>query len=272
MVDFNVDGKVAVVTGGSRGLGYACAEILLLGGASKVFITSRKEKACMAAVEKLNKTAKRNGKKGSAEAIVSDLSTFKGCKKLLEEFSKRQSKCHSLISNAGATWGESLETHPESALQKVLSLNVIGVFHCIQLFAPILAKSGSSVDPARCLVMSSIAGKVTSFNLNSGTYGYYSSKAAVTHLGKNLAIELGPQNINVNVLEPGFFPSKMSQGVLSVVGDSMALNNPRKRLGVMEDLQYLVLFLCAKQSNYINGVAIPIDGGACLVGTPLAKL
>lgn len=272
MVDFNVNNKVAVVTGGSRGLGFACAEILLIGGASKVYITSRKEEACHAAVTRLNKTAKKHGKEGVAKSIVSDLSTFDGCKKLKDEFSKQESKCHILIANAGATWGEPLSTHPESALQKVLSLNVIGVFHCIQLFVPLLSKSGSNDDPARCLVMSSIAGKTTSFNLNSGTYGYYSSKAAVTHLGKNLAIELGPQNVNVNVLEPGFFPSKMSQGVLSVVGDSMALNNPRKRLGVMQDLQWLVLFLCAKQSNYLNGIAIPIDGGAHLVGTPLAKL
>ncbi|CDK27334.1 unnamed protein product [Kuraishia capsulata CBS 1993] len=267
MVEINVNGKVAVVTGGSRGLGLQCAEILIANGASKVFVSSRGAAACEEAAKSLNELAKAEGQKGVAYGIAADVSGEKGARHLLAEVSKLTDKVDILIANAGASWGAPFEKHPEAALHKVLNLNVIGVFLCIQAFAPLLEHSGSDEDPSRVLIMASVAGLNTNFP--GGAYGYLSSKAAVIHLGKVLATELGPKNITVNSLAPGFFPSKMSGGLLKSIGESMVAANPRKRLGEKQDIQNLTLFLCSKQASYINGAVIPLDGGAHLAASKL---
>ena len=262
MVELNVNGKVAVITGGTRGLGLNCAEILLLNGASTVVITSRKEKACAEAKSHLEKMLKDNNLTAKVIAIAADIAVEEECKRFYEETIKQVDKVDILIANAGATWGAPLEDHPVSAVKKILNLNVVAVFHTIQLFAPLLEKAGSKEDPSRVLIMSSVASIVTSDPV--GTYGYLASKAGVSHMGKNLAVQLGPRNITVNSLAPGFFPTKMSSGLLEVAGEAMIESNPLGRLGVKEDLQNVVLFLTSKQSSYINGVVLPIDGGAHL--------
>ncbi|KAK6456202.1 peroxisomal 2,4 dienoyl-CoA reductase [Scheffersomyces xylosifermentans] len=263
MVDYNVNGKVAVVTGGSRGLGLYCAETLALNGASAVVITSRKAKACEEAKQYLEKVTREAGKSCKIISLPADITVEEECNKFYEDTAKAVGgKVDILIANAGASWGAPLEDHDVSAVKKVLNLNVVAVFHTIKLFAPLLEKSGTKEDASRILIMSSIA----SINVNDpvGTYGYLASKAGVSHLGKNLAIQFGPKNINVNSLAPGFFPTKMSNGLLEVAGPLMIETNPKGRLGVKEDIQAATLFLCAKESNYINGIVLPIDGGAHL--------
>lgn len=262
MVDFNVEGKIAVVTGGTRGLGLYCAEAFVKNGAKLVIITSRKEKACEEAKAHLENIAKQHGKSCSIVAIASDLAEESGCKKFFEESTKHCSKVDILVANAGATWGAQLEDHPIQAMQKVLSLNIVGVFNCIQLFTPLLEKAGTPEDPARVIIMSSIASLQPVDVV--GVYGYTASKAGVSHLGKSLALQLGPRNITVNSLAPGYFPSKMANGVISMAGDILVSSNPRKRLGVQEDMESAILFLCSKQSNYINGIVLPLDGGVHL--------
>ncbi|ODV80901.1 NAD(P)-binding protein [Suhomyces tanzawaensis NRRL Y-17324] len=262
MVELNVNGKVAVVTGGSRGLGLDCAEVLAVNGASTIVITSRKAKACEEAKAQIEKVAAGAGKKVKVISIPADLSDEKDTQRFFDETSKQVDKVDILIANAGASWGSPLEQHPVSAVKKVLDLNIVGVFQSIQLFTPLLEKAGTAEDPSRVLIMSSIA-SISPVDF-AGTYGYLASKAGVTHMGKNLALQLGPRNITVNSLAPGFFPSKMSNGLLEVAGDVLIETNPRKRLGKKQDIQDLVLFMCAKQSSYINGIVIPLDGGAHL--------
>ncbi|KAH3676044.1 hypothetical protein WICMUC_002340 [Wickerhamomyces mucosus] len=277
MTRLNVDGKVVVITGGSRGLGLHCAEALLKHGAKSIYITSRKQKAVDDAViylkdivdkfkEKNQFYNKGNGIK--IHGLAADISTAQGNIKFVELVSKYEDKVDILIPNAGASWGAPLTKHPEEAFDKVLDLNIKGVFLTIQKFYPLLLKAGSSDYSARILIMGSVAGISPNLGLMGGTYGYLSSKAGVAHLGKSLALELGPQNINVNILAPGFIPSKMSNGLLSKFGKEFADKNPKKRIGTNKDLESAVLFFSAKESDYINGAIIPIDGGQHLGDAP----
>ncbi|CUM52509.1 unnamed protein product [Debaryomyces tyrocola] len=266
MVEYNVNGKVAVITGGTRGLGLNCAEALVANGAKTVIITSRKQKACDESKKFLEDIAKRTNKSCKIIAISADISDEKQCKEFFEKVSSQVSQVDILIANAGATWGAPLESHPVSAVKKVLDLNIVAVFHTIQLFAPLMSKSGTKEDPSRILIMSSVVSLVASEPV--GTYGYLASKAGVSHLGKNLALQLASLNITVNMLAPGFFPTKMSNGMLEASNGMIEEMNPMGRLGAREDIQNATLFLCAKQSSYINGIVLPIDGGAHLVGMP----
>lgn len=270
MVDYNVNGKVAVVTGGTRGLGLYTAEAYVLNGAKTVVITSRKQKACDEAKAYLEKVAKDNSSNTQVIAIPADLADEGQCEKFFTQVSEKVDKVNILVANAGASWGAPLEDHPVSAVKKILNLNVVAVFHTIKLFTPLLEAAGTDEDPSRILIMSSVASLVASDPV--GVYGYLASKAGVSHMGKNLALQLGPRNIAVNSLAPGFFPTRMSQGVLDMAGDVMAEQNPRKRLGKKEDLMNAVLFLSAKQSNYLNGIVLPVDGGLYISGSFTPKL
>lgn len=270
MVDFNVNGKTAVVTGGTRGLGLYTAEAYVLNGAKTVVITSRKDDACREAKQYLEKVAKDNGKTTEVIAIPADLAKEDQCERFFQDVKLQVSQVNILVANAGASWGAPLEDHPVSAVKKILDLNVVAVFHTIKLFTPLLEEAGTAEDPLRVLIMSSVASLVASDPV--GVYGYLASKAGVSHMGKNLALQLGPRNITVNSLAPGFFPTKMSQGVLDMAGDIMTEQNPRLRLGVKEDIMAAVIFLSALQSNYINGIVLPIDGGLYVGGAFTPKL
>lgn len=265
---YSVPGKVAVITGSSRGLGYDMAEALLLGGAARVYISSRKSDACEKACDQLNKLCQSNKLPGKAYSIPADVSTLAGAKDLRAKFDavnkkhnvENPERLDILVANAGATWAEPIDTFPDSAFEKVMDLNVRGVFFTIQVFLDLLRKAGSAMDPARVLVTGSVAG-ITGLVPNG--YAYNASKAGVHHLARHLALELGPQYISVNVIAPGFFPSKMTQGFLSDgVADAMADANPLKRLGLKEDIHGITLFLTSKASSYVNGVIFPVDGGS----------
>lgn len=259
---FTTKGKVAVVTGGSRGLGLHAASGLIQAGCSKVFITSRKAKACEEAVKALN-ALPGNGK---AISIPADLAKEGEVERLVKEVEKHTGHVDILIANAGATWGEKFDSHPESAFQKVMDLNVKSVFVCAQKFAPLLRKKASLEDPSRIVVTGSIAGIGIGTLGDNATFGYSASKAAVLHLARNLALELGPQGILVNNVAPGFFPTKMANGLMELSGgvEKLAQGSPNRRLGHPEDMAALVVFLCSRASTHLNGVTIPIDGGSVL--------
>jgi NAD(P)-dependent dehydrogenase (short-subunit alcohol dehydrogenase family) len=271
MVDINVNGKAALITGGTRGLGYFIAESFVLNGASTIIITSRKAQACEDAKSQLEKLASENGKSVKIISIPCDLSNEASTVDFFRKVSSQISKLDVLIANAGATYGASLPDHPVSAVKKVLDLNIAGVFHSIQLFQPLLEKSGSKEDPSRIVVVSSVAAAVsTDFG---GTYGYLASKAGVSHLARNLAIQLGPRNINVNILAPGFFETKMTKFLVKTKSTELTSGNPLGRFGNPDDIKNAVLWLCCRQSSYINGITLPVDGGLQLVGTSnLSKL
>lgn len=169
-----------------------------------------------------------------------------------------------LFANAGATWGEAFDTHPDAAFAKVLDLNVRAVFNTVRLFAPLLEKGATAKDPSRVIITASVAGLGIGTLGKQGTYGYSASKAAAIHLGRNLAVELGPRHITVNSICPGFFPSRMSNGLLAMSGgaEEMARANPMGRLGVPEDIAGVVVFLASRAGSHVNGEAIAVDGGA----------
>ncbi|CVK97151.1 gluconate 5-dehydrogenase [Fusarium proliferatum] len=260
---FSLKGKVAVITGGSRGLGLHAASAFLQAGASKVFISSRKAAACEEACKALN--ALPNLAPGAvAISVPADSSKFEGVESLLAQVKKHTDRVDILFANAGATWGEQFDTHPDSAFAKVMDLNVKAVFNTIRLFTPLLEKSASLQDPSRVIITASVAGLGVGTIGKQGTYGYSASKAAVLHLGRNIAMELGPRHITVNSICPGFFPSKMSNGLLEMSGgaEEIANSNPMRRLGKPEDIAGVVVYLASRAGSHVNGETIAIDGGA----------
>ncbi|KAI0150292.1 hypothetical protein GGR57DRAFT_202734 [Xylariaceae sp. FL1272] len=260
---FSLKGKVAVVTGGSRGLGLNAASAFLQAGCSKVFITSRKAKACEQAVAQLN--ALPNLQPGAqAISCPADSATVAGIESLVQQVSKHTDHVDILFANAGATWGESFDKHPESAFSKVMDLNVKSVFYSVQKFAPMLEKEASIEDPSRVIITASTAALGVGSLGKQATFGYSASKAAVNHLGRNLAVELGPRHILVNSICPGFFPTKMATGLLEMTGgvESHAQSNPAKRLGRPEDIAGIVVYLASRAGSHVNAATIEIDGGA----------
>ncbi|KAL9002977.1 MAG: hypothetical protein Q9188_004124 [Gyalolechia gomerana] len=260
---FSLDGKVAVVTGGSRGLGLHSASGLLQAGCSKVYITSRKAAACDSACAALNALPnKRPGAK--AISVPADSAKIAGVEALVKEVGKTTNHVDILFANAGATWGEKFETHSDSAFAKVMDLNVKSVFNTIRLFALLLQKQASKEEPSRVIVTASIAGLGVGHLGENATFGYSASKAAAIHLTRNLAVELGPRNILCNSIAPGFFPSKMASGLIELQGGEakMAEANPNGRLGKPEDVAAAVVYLSSRASSHVNGGNIVLDGGA----------
>ncbi|KAF9887230.1 hypothetical protein FE257_010358 [Aspergillus nanangensis] len=268
---FNLSGKVALVTGGSRGLGLHAATAFLRAGAKTVFITARKQKGVDEAVAALNKLP---GIQGRAIGIAGNVADTDDIQRLVNKVKEQEPKLDILIANAGATWGGPFEPTPDWATQKVLDLNVRGVFNLARLFTPLLEKAGTADSPARIIVVSSVAGSHVPHVGEHGTIMYSASKAAAHHLARNLAVELGPRNITTNSVSPGFFPSKLANGLIEILGGEEELKqaNPRRRLGVADDLGAIILFMVGPGSNYMNGVDIPLDGGARLVQGTLSKL
>ncbi|KAI4177853.1 MAG: hypothetical protein LQ348_005766 [Seirophora lacunosa] len=260
---FSLDGKVAVVTGGSRGLGLHAASGLLQAGCSKVYITSRKASACDSACAALNALPnKRPGAK--AISVPADSAKITGVEALVKEVQKTTDHVDILFANAGATWGEKFDTHPDSAFAKVMDLNVKSVFNTIRLFSPLLQKKATGEDPSRVIVTASIAGVGIGHVGEHATFGYSASKAAAIHLTRNLAVELGPRNILCNSIAPGFFPSKMASGLMELEGGvaKIARRNPNGRLGKPEDVAAAVVYLSSRAGSHINGGNIVLDGGA----------
>ncbi|CAG5166034.1 uncharacterized protein ALTATR162_LOCUS6874 [Alternaria atra] len=270
---FSLDGKVALVTGGSRGLGLHTATAFLLAGAKRVFISARKnegEQGIDQAVEKLNKLPVS----GTAVGIAANVADTEDIERLVKKVHETDDKLDILVCNAGATWGGPFDPTPDWSSKKVLDLNVRGVFNLARLFAPLLERAGTRQAPSRIIIVSSTAGTTVPHVGEHGTIMYSISKAAAHHLSRQLAVELGPRNITTNTVAPGFFPSKLANGLIEMLGGQEELeeNNPRKRLGEPEDIAGVMVFLCSPAGAYINGEDIAVDGGMRLASGRYSKL
>jgi NAD(P)-dependent dehydrogenase (short-subunit alcohol dehydrogenase family) len=268
---FDLTGKVALVTGGSRGIGLHTATAFLLAGASTVIITARKLETSDSSTgertginDSLHKLNALPGIKGKAVGIASSAADEKSIQALADRIKSEYGKLDILVANAGAAWGGPFLEVPDWSSQKVLDLNVRGVFLLAQKFTPLLQQSGSAEDPSRIIIVSSVAASTVPHTGDNGTLIYSASKAAATHLGRNLAVELAPRGITVNTVSPGFFPSKLANGLIENSGGLEEANksNPRGRLGVPEDIAGVMVWLCGKGGSYVNGVQIEVDGGS----------
>ena len=248
---FSVAGKVAVVTGGSTGIGAMIARGFVENGV-KTYITARKQ-------EQLEATANDLSKLGECIAIQSDLSSLDGLNAFADAVLAQEDKLDILINNAGATWGAPIDEFPELGWDKVMDLNVKSIFFLTQRFLPALRASGSADDPARVVNIASING-ITHPHMPN--YSYSASKAAVIQLTRHMAADLGPEHININGIAPGFFPSKMTAHLLAGQNEDMELPGaPCRRLGKPEDAAGTTIYLCSRASNYLCGHTIAMDGG-----------
>jgi NAD(P)-dependent dehydrogenase (short-subunit alcohol dehydrogenase family) len=250
---FDLTGKVAVVTGGTRGIGLMMARGLLEAGAS-AYVCSRDAEACAQAAEEL-------AAYGTVTGFPADLSTEEGCRAAAAFVAEREERVHVLVNNAGATWGAPLAEFPESAWDKVLNLNLKAPFFLVREFLPLLEAAATEDDPARVVNVGSIDGlRVPPMP----TYSYSASKAAVHQLTRVLARELGPRRITVNAVAPGPFESKMMRATLEVAGDAIAANAPLRRIGQPDDMAGVVVYLASRAGAYVTGAVIPVDGGISL--------
>ncbi|MBA9004947.1 MULTISPECIES: SDR family oxidoreductase [Thermomonospora] len=247
---FDLTGKVAVVTGGTRGIGMMMARGLLQAGA-RVHISSRKPDACAEAAKELSQY-------GEVNAIPADLSTEEECLRLAREVGEREQALHILVNNAGATWGAPLEEFPASAWDKVLNLNLKSPFFLTRAFLPMLEAAATADDPARVINVGSIDGlHVPALP----TYSYSASKAALHHMTRVLARELGPRRITVNAVAPGPFESKMMAATLDAFGEQIAAAAPMRRIGRPDDMAGVAIYLSGRAGAYVTGAVIPVDGG-----------
>jgi NAD(P)-dependent dehydrogenase (short-subunit alcohol dehydrogenase family) len=247
---FDLSGKHALVTGGARGIGLMIARGLLQAGA-RVVISSRKADACEQAQAELSRF-------GDVQAIPADLSRHDECRRLAELVSADDEGLHILVNNAGATWGEPLESFPDSAWDKVLDLNVKSPFWMVQALLPALRAAGNAEDPARIINVGSIDGLRPPM---LPVYSYGPSKAAIHQLTRMLARDLGPQHITVNAVAPGPFQSKMMAATLESFGDAIAAAAPLRRIGRDDDMAGIAVFLASRAGSYLTGAVIPVDGG-----------
>lgn len=247
---FSVKGKVAVVTGGSRGIGKMIAQGFVENGV-RTYITARKAEVCDATAEELSAV-------GECISLPTDLGTNEGRQAFVDEVGKREEKLHILVNNAGANWGAPFEEYPESGYDKVMDVNVKSVFYLTQAFLPMLEKAGTAKDPARIINVGSIdAMTVPSVD----NYAYSASKAAVHHMTHVWAVRFGGKNITTNCIAPGPFESKMTEWMLENFQDQIVQGCPLGRIGCAEDMAGIAIYLSSPASAYVNGAVIPVDGG-----------
>ena len=255
---FSIEGKIALVTGGSRGIGEMIAAGFLANGA-KVYISSRKAEVCDATANRLQE---QYG--GECVSLPADLSNLDGIKSLVQSFPEGE-KLDILVNNAGASWGEPIDEYSEKGWDKVMDTNVKGVFFLTQKLLPLLRSSATADDPSRIINIGSIDGIKTGL---FDAFSYGPSKAALHHLTRVLAASLVRENIIVNAIAPGPFPTWMlSTGVggggdLDINWDEVGNSNPRGRVGTPEDIAGLAIFLCSRAGAYTVGETITCDGGA----------
>jgi NAD(P)-dependent dehydrogenase (short-subunit alcohol dehydrogenase family) len=250
---FSINDKVALVTGGSRGIGLMIARGYVEAGAT-VYITSRKRDVCDAVADELSEV-------GHCISLPNDLSTMEGVANLTREISEREPKLHILVNNAGAAWGEPIETFPEKGFDKITDLNLKSLFFLTRDLLPLLERAATADDPARVINIGSIDGLRVPFIEN---FSYAAAKAAVHHLTRMLAVHLGGRKITVNAVAPGFFPSKMTRVLLENYREKFERACPLGRIGEPADMAGIAIFLASRAASYINGAVIPVDGGHSL--------
>ncbi|APE42522.1 3-oxoacyl-ACP reductase [Sulfitobacter alexandrii] len=259
---FGLQGKTALVTGGATGIGRMASEALVRAGAT-VLLASRKGAACVAVAEELNGL----GASGRAIGFAGDVATKEGVEALVAAVGDRTDTLDILMNNAGVTWGAPLGEFPYEAWDKVMSINVAGLFHLTQALLPMLRASGSADDPARVVNVGSVMGER---EMGDGVYSYAASKAAVIHLSKILAKELAGEAITVNALAPGPFVSRMTAFATqdADMRDKVGQDVPLGRVGRDEDIAGCMLFLCGRGGAYVTGAVIPVSGGINVMSGP----
>jgi len=255
---FSMDGKVCVITGGSRGLGFYMAQGFLEAGAARVYITARKAQACMEAAETLSQY-------GQCTALPGDISSAEGIANLTETLAEKEKCIDVLVNNAGAGWGAPLGEFPEKGWDKVMDLNVKAPFFLTQAMLPLLSRDKSAGRTASIINIGSIAGIVGN---SLSSYSYGPSKAAIHQLTRNLAKDLADSHIRVNAIAPGRFFSKMTEYVSKDKEryEAECAQIPLHRWGVAEDIAGVAIMLASRAGAYITGQIIPVDGGSSLNG------
>ncbi|WP_188056090.1 SDR family oxidoreductase [Sphingosinithalassobacter sp. CS137] len=244
---FRLDGKIALVTGGSRGIGRMIAEGFVASGA-KVYVSSRKAEACQETADELGE---------NCIALPQDVSTVEGCKALAAQLAEREDELDILVNNAGAAWGEPFDSFPESGWDKVMDLNVKSPFFLTQALHGMLKAAASEDRPAKVINITSIDGqRVNPWE----TYSYQASKAALIHLTRRMAARLIEDQIVVSSLAPGAFPSNMNK-VARDHGDQVAKRLPAGRVGQDEDMAGAAIYLASRAGDYVVGETLTVDGG-----------
>jgi len=250
---FTLEKRVALVTGGSRGIGKMIAEGFILQGA-KVYISSRKAAQCDAAAQSLSQGG------GQCISLPQDLSTVEGCKALAARIAEREPKLDILVNNAGAAWGAAFEEFPESGWDKVLDLNLKSPFFLTQALHASLRAAASSERPAKVINIASIDG----IRLNpQETYSYHASKSGLIYLTRRMAKHLIKDWIVVSCIAPGAFASDMNRDARDH-GDAVAKRIPMRRIGTAEDMAAAAIYLASRAGDYVVGATIPVDGGVAL--------
>lgn len=245
---FSLRGRVALVTGGSRGIGRMIASGFLHQGA-KVYISARKAEACDAAAAELSAL-------GTCVSMPADVSTLEGMRDLAARIAEREQQLDILVNNAGAAWGEPFETFSEKGWDKVMDLNVKTPFFLTQVLHGLLRKAAAS-RPAKVINIASIDG----ISVNAWeTYSYTASKAGLIHLTKRMALRLAQDNIVVSAIAPGPFASEMNKQARDH-GDEVARHVPAGRIGTDEDMAGAAIFLASRAGDYVLGETIVVDGG-----------
>lgn len=253
---FGLEGKVALVTGGSRGIGYMISRGLLEAGA-KVYITARKAEPCLAAAEELSQW-------GQCIGLPMDVTDAGARETLVETLERDAGALNILVNNAGTAWGEAYESYPQAAFAKVMDTNVGSIFCLTRDLTPLLAAAASDHDPARVINIGSMEGLHIPTVHDGGNYAYTASKAAVHHLTRHLAVELGHRQITVNAIAPGFFPSRMTDYVFEQSLQAIEENCLLGRVGTSEEMAGVAVYLSSRAGAYTHGTVIPVDGGTSI--------
>jgi NAD(P)-dependent dehydrogenase (short-subunit alcohol dehydrogenase family) len=245
---FSLEGRVALVTGGSRGIGRMIVEGLLAAGAARVYICARKK-------EQVDETVADLGDK--VIGLVADLSQMDGIQQLADEIAAKEDKLDILVNNAGAAWGEPFTEFSEAGWHRTMDLNVKTPFFLTQKLHPLLKAAGTPERPAKVLMIASIDGMKTN---PWPTYPYQASKAGLIHLTRRMAAELIGDNIVVNGIGPGAFPSAMNKAARDNE-ELVKKGIPSKRVGDTEDMAGGAIYLLSRAGDYVVGTTIAIDGG-----------
>jgi len=249
---FSLEGRVAVVTGGSRGIGRMIAEGFLAYGVARVYITARKAAACDAAAKEMTALGK-----GECISIPCDLSTLDGVRTFGKAVAERESKIDILVNNAGAAWAADFDEFPEKGWDKVVDLNLKTPFFLAKELAPLLRAAATPERPAKLINIASIDGI---FVNPLETYPYAASKAGLIHLTRRMAVRLIKDHIVVTAIAPGPFQSDMNTAARDHA-DDVARRVPAGRIGGPEDMAGAAIFLASRAGDYVVGSTVTVDGG-----------
>ena len=250
---FSLEGRVALVTGGSRGIGRMIATGFLQQGAT-VYISARKAAACDATAAELNQI-------GPCVSLPADVSGAAGIAGLVAALGAHESKLDILVNNAGAAWGAPFDEFPESGWDKVVNLNLKSPFFLTQALHAQLKAGAAGGQAAKVINIASIDGQTVN---PQETYSYAASKSGLIHLSKRMALRLIQDNIVVNAICPGAFASEMNKDARDH-GDAVAARIPARRVGVDDDMAAAAIYLASRAGDYVVGTTLTVDGGVNLV-------